>query len=48
MTRGTTRRAAIDGSTLAASTKTLLKTINRTEWALAVLVLVLVADDPGE
>jgi len=42
------RRAVIDGSTLAASTKTLLKTINRTEWALAVLVLGLVADDPGE
>lgn len=42
------RKAAIDASNLAASTKALLRTFNRTEWALAVLVLGLITDDPGE
>lgn len=42
------RRTAINNSSLAAGQKALLRAINRTEWALAVLVLGLVEDDPGE
>lgn len=42
------RAAAIEASTLGAGTKTVLKAINRTEWALAVAVLGAEQDAPAE
>lgn len=45
------RKAFIEGlsaSAVSTGVRTALKAMNRTEWALAVLVLGLVADDPGE
>lgn len=42
------RRAAINATTLPVGAKAILRAMNRTEWALAVLVLGLSEDDPGE
>lgn len=42
------RKTAIDATALSAQAKTILKTINKTEWALAVVLHHVVADDPGE
>lgn len=42
------RKTAIDATTLPVAAKTILKAINKTEWALAVLLRGVIVDDPGE